>query len=84
MTNSQTIPLLEYLVVFALSLFLPMNETNSNLDLCCVIFSAMISLKRVFVTMIPYLVAFASPVMWNSRNIKLFPVAIIFPSFFPP
>uniref|UniRef100_A0A2N9HUY6 Reverse transcriptase Ty1/copia-type domain-containing protein n=1 Tax=Fagus sylvatica TaxID=28930 RepID=A0A2N9HUY6_FAGSY len=63
MTNSQTIPLFEYSVVFVLSLFLPMNETNSNHGLGCVVFLVMISLKRVFAAMIPYLVAFASPVM---------------------
>uniref|UniRef100_A0A2N9EQA7 Reverse transcriptase Ty1/copia-type domain-containing protein n=1 Tax=Fagus sylvatica TaxID=28930 RepID=A0A2N9EQA7_FAGSY len=33
MTNSQTIPPFECSVVLALSLFLPMNEINSNLDL---------------------------------------------------
>uniref|UniRef100_A0A2N9GF20 Reverse transcriptase Ty1/copia-type domain-containing protein n=1 Tax=Fagus sylvatica TaxID=28930 RepID=A0A2N9GF20_FAGSY len=72
MTKSQTIPLFEYSVVFVLSLFLPMNETNLNQGLGCVVFLAMVSLKRVFVAMIPYLVAFVSPVMLNFGNIRLF------------
>uniref|UniRef100_A0A2N9IJ59 Uncharacterized protein n=1 Tax=Fagus sylvatica TaxID=28930 RepID=A0A2N9IJ59_FAGSY len=38
MTKSQTIPLFEYSVVFVLSLFLPMNETNLNQGLGCVAF----------------------------------------------
>ena len=84
MKNSQTIPLFEYSVVLTLSLFLPMNKINSNLGLGCVVFSDMVSLKRVFITMIPYLIAFVSPVMWNSGNIRLFPVVIIFPSFLLP
>jgi transposase InsO family protein len=84
MTNSQNIPLFEYSIVFVLSLFLPMNETNSNHCLGCVVFLAMVSLKRVFVAMIPYLVAFVSPVMWNFGNIRLFLVANIFPLSLPP
>jgi hypothetical protein len=84
MKNSQTIPLFEYSVVLALSLFLPINEINSNLGLGYVVFSVIVSLKRVFVAMILYLVAFVSPVMWNSGNIRLFPVVIIFPSSLPP
>ncbi len=37
MKNSQTIPLFEYSIVFPLSLFLPLNEINSNLGLGCVL-----------------------------------------------
>uniref|UniRef100_A0A2N9ECI9 Reverse transcriptase Ty1/copia-type domain-containing protein n=1 Tax=Fagus sylvatica TaxID=28930 RepID=A0A2N9ECI9_FAGSY len=74
-----TIPLFEYSVVFVSSLFLPMNETNLNQGLGCVVFLAMVSLKRVFVAMIPYLVAFVSPVMLNFGNIRLFLVVQHFP-----
>jgi hypothetical protein len=62
----------------------PMNEINSNLGLSCVVFSAMVSLKRVFAAMIPNLFAFVSPIMWNSGNIRLSLVVNIFPSSLPP
>ena len=84
MINFQTIPLFEYSVVFVLSLFLPMNETNLNHGLGCVVFLAMVSLKRVFAAMILYLVAFVFPVMWNFGNIRLFLVANIFLLSLPP
>uniref|UniRef100_A0A2N9HRD4 Reverse transcriptase Ty1/copia-type domain-containing protein n=1 Tax=Fagus sylvatica TaxID=28930 RepID=A0A2N9HRD4_FAGSY len=79
MKNSQTIHLFEYLIVFPLSLFLPLNEINSNLGLGSVFFSAMVFLKKVFIVMILYLVAFISPVMWNSGNIRLSPVDFALP-----
>ena len=58
-----TTPLFRFLVVLALSLFLLMNEQSSNLVLVFVVSLVMVYLKRGFVTMIPFLIAFVSPVI---------------------
>jgi hypothetical protein len=83
MPDFQTIHLFASLVVSVLSPFPHMNEINSSLGLTCVVFSSMGSLKRVYVAMITSLVAFVSPFMWNSRNIKPSLVVNIFPLSLP-
>jgi hypothetical protein len=70
------------LVVLALSPFLHLNGINSSLNLAYVVFLAMESLKKIFTAMISYLVAFVSPIMWITRNIRPSLIANIFPLFF--
>ena len=60
-----------FLVVLALSLFLLMNEQNSSLILVSVVSLVMVCLKRGFTAMIPFLIAFMSPVMLSFVNIIL-------------
>ena len=60
-----------FLVVLALSLFLLMNEQSSSLVLVSVVSLVMVCLKRGFTAMIPFLIAFVSPVMLSFGNIVL-------------
>ena len=60
-----------FLVVLALSLFLLMNEQNSSLILVSVVSLVMVCLNRGFAAMIPFLIAFMSPVMLSFGNIIL-------------
>ena len=71
MVKPLTTPFFGFLVVFALSLFLLMNEQSSSLVLVFVVSLVMVYLKRGFATMIPFLIAFVSPVMLSFRNIVL-------------
>ena len=71
MVKLLTTPLFGFLVVLALSLFLLMNEQSSNLVLVSVVSLVMMCLKRDFVAMIPFLIAFVSPVMLSFGNIVL-------------
>ena len=71
MVKLLTTPLFEFLVVLALSLFLLMNKQSSSLVLVSVISLVMVCLKRGFVAMIPFLIAFVSPVMLSFGNIIL-------------
>ena len=61
--------LFRFLVVLALSLFLLMNKQNSNLVLISVVSLVMVCLKKGFAAMIPFLIAFVSPVMLSFWNI---------------
>ena len=60
-----------FLVVLALSLFLLMNEQSSSLVLVSVVSLVMACLKRGFAAIIPFLIAFVSPVMLSFGNIVL-------------
>ena len=71
MVKLLTTPLFGFLIVLALSLFLFMNEQSSNLMLIYVVSLVMVYLKRVFTAMIPFLIAFMSPVMLSFGNIVL-------------
>ena len=71
MVKLLTTPLFGFLIVLVLSLFLFMNEQNSSLVLVSVVSLVMVYLKRVFTTMIPFLIAFVSPVMLSFGNIIL-------------
>ena len=71
MVKLLTTPPFGFLVVLALSLFLLMNEQSSNLILVSVVSLVMMCLKRGFVAMIPFLIAFVSPVMLSFGNIVL-------------
>ena len=71
MVKLLTTPPFGFLVVLALSLFLLMNEQNSSLILVSVVSLVMVCLKRGFATMIPFLIAFMSPVMLSFGNIVL-------------
>ena len=71
MVKLLTTPLFGFLVVLALSLFLLMNEQSSNLILVFVVSLVMVCLKRGFTAMIPFLIAFVSPVMLSFGNIVL-------------
>ena len=66
-----TTPPFGFLVVLALSLFLLMNEQSSSLILVFVVSLVMVCLKRGFAAMIPFLIAFVSPVMLSFGNIVL-------------
>ena len=66
-----TTPLIGFLVVFALSLFLLLNEQNSSLVLVSVVSLVMVCLKRGFAAMIPFLITFVSLVMLSFGNIVL-------------
>ena len=73
-----------FLVVLALSLFLLMNEQSSNLVLVSVVSLVMVCLKKGFAAMIPFLIAFVSPVMLSFRNIVLSRVFSSFLHLLPP
>ena len=71
MVKLLTTPPFGFLVVLALSLFLLINEQSSSLVLVSVVSLVMVCLKRGFTTMIPFLIAFVSPVMLSFGNIVL-------------
>ena len=71
MVKLLTTPLIGFLVVLALSLFLLLNEQNSSLVLVSVVSLVMVCLKRGFAAMIPFLIAFVSLVMLSFGNIVL-------------
>ena len=71
-----------FLVVLALSLFLLMNEQSSSLVLISVVSLVMVCLKRGFAAMIPFIIAFVSPVMLSFGNIVISRVFSIFLLFF--
>ena len=71
MVKLLTTRLFGFLVVLALSLFLLMNEHSSSLVLVSVVSLVMLYLKRGFAAMIPFLIAFVSPVMLSFGNIVL-------------
>ena len=71
MVKLLTTPPFGFLVVLALSLFLLMNEQSSSLVLVSVVSLVMVCLKRGFAPMIPFLIAFVSPVMLSFGNIVL-------------
>ena len=75
------IPLLEFLVVLALSFFLLMNEQSSSLVLVSVVSLVMVYFKRGFTAMIPFLIVFVSPIMLSFGNIVL---SRVFSSFLRP
>ena len=74
-------PLFGFLVVLALFLFLLMNEQSSSLVLVSVVSLVMVCLKRGFAAMIPFLIAFVSPVMLSFGNIVL---SQVFSNFLRP
>ena len=71
MVKLLTTPLFGFLIVLALSLFLLMNKQSSSLVLVSIISLVMVCLKRGFAAMIPFLIAFVSPVMLSFGNIVL-------------
>ena len=77
-----TTPLFGFLVMLALFLFLLMNEQSSNLILVSVVSLVMVCLKRGFAAMIPFLIAFVSPIMLSFGNIVISRVFSIFLLFF--
>ena len=81
MVKLLTTPLFGFLVMLALSLFLFMNEQSSSLVLISFVFLVMVYLKRGFVAMIPFLIAFVSPVMLSFGNIV---ISRVFSSFLHP
>ena len=81
MVKPLTTPLFEFLVVLALSLFLLINEQSPSLVLVSVVSLVMVYLKRGFVAMIPFLIAFVSPVILSFGNIIL---SQVFNSFLHP
>ena len=70
-----------FLVVFALSLFLLMNEQSSTLVLVYVVSLVMMYLKRGFAAMIQFLIAFLSLVMLSFGNIIF---SLVFSSYLNP
>ena len=81
MVKPLTTSLFGFLDVIASSLFLLMKEQSSNLVLICVVSLVMVYLKRGFTAMIPFLIAFVSPVMLSFGNIVL---SRVFSSFLHP
>ena len=81
MVKLLTTPLFGFLVMLALSLFLLMNEQSSNLILVFVVSLVMVYLIRGFVAMIPFLIAFVSPIMLSFGIIVL---SRVFSSFLRP
>ena len=71
MVKLLTTTLFEFLVVLALSLFLLKNQQSSSLVLVSVVTLVMVYLKRGFANMIPFFIAFVSPVMLSFGNIVL-------------
>ena len=71
MVKLLTTPLFGFLIVLALSLFLLMNEQSSNLVLVSVVSLVMVCLEKGFAAMIPFLIAFVSPVILSFGNIVL-------------
>ena len=74
-------PLFGFLVVLVLSLFLLMKKQSSSLMLVSVVSLVVVYLKRSFAVMIPYLIAFMSPIMLSFKNIVL---SRVFSSFLRP
>ena len=81
MVKLLTTPFFGFLVMLALALFLLMNKPSSSLVLVSVVSLVMVYLKRGFAAMIPFLIAFMSPVMLSFGNIVL---SRIFSSFLRP
>ena len=81
MVTPLTTHLFGFLVVLALSLFLLMNAQSSSLVLVTVVSLVMVHLKKVFAAIIPFLIAFMSPVMLSFGNIIL---SRVFSSFLCP
>ena len=81
MVKPLTTPLFGFLVVLALSLYLLINEQSSSLVLASIVSLVMVYLKRGFAAMIPFLIAFVSPVILSFGNIIL---SQIFNSFLHP
>ena len=81
MVKLLTTPFFGFLVVFALSLFLLMNEQSSTLVLVYVVSLVMMYLKRGFAAMIPFLIAFLSLVMLSFGNIIF---SLVFSSYLNP
>ena len=81
MVTPLTTHLFRFLVVLALSLFLLMNAQSSSLVLVTVVSLVMVHLKKVFAAIIPFLIAFMSPVMLSFGNIIL---SRVFSSFLCP
>ena len=81
MVKLLTTPLFGFLVVLVLSLFLLMNEQRSSLVLISIVSLVMVYLKRGFAAMIPFLIAFVSPIMLSFGNIVF---SWVFSSFFRP
>ena len=71
MVKLLTTHLFGFLVMLVLSLFLFMNEQSSSLELVSIVSLVMVYLKKGFATMIPFLIAFVSPVMLSFGNIIL-------------
>ena len=71
MVKLLTIPLFGFLVVLILSRFFLMNEQSLSLVLISVVSLVMVYLKRGFVAMISFLIAFMSSVMLSFGNIIL-------------
>ena len=63
-----------FLVMLALSLFILMNKQSFSLVLVSVVSLVMVYLKRGFAAMIPFLIAFVSPVMLSFGNIIILQV----------
>ena len=83
MVKPLTTPLFGFLVVLGLSLFLLMNEQSSSLMLVSVVSLVMVYLKRGFVTMIPFLIAFVSPVMLSFGSSESFIFTDLFLFLYP-
>ena len=81
MVKLLTTPFFGFLVVFALSLFLLMNEQSSTLVLVYVVSLVMMYLKRGFAAMIPFLIAFLSLVKLSFGNIIF---SLVFSSYLNP
>ena len=81
MVKPLTTPLFGFLVILVLSLFLLKNEQSSSLVLVSIFSLIMVYLKRGFTIMIPFLIAFVSPVMLSFENIVL---SRVFSSFLCP
>ena len=78
MVKLLTTPPFEFLVMLALSLFLLVNEQSSSVVLISVVSLVMVCLKKGFTAMIPFLIAFVSPVMLSFGNIV---ISRVFSSF---
>ena len=83
MVKLLTTPPFRFLVVLDLSLFLLMNEQSFSLVLVSVVSLVMVCLKRGFAAVIPFLIAFVSPIMLSFGNIVLSRVFSNFLHLFP-
>ena len=81
MVKPLTTPFFGFFVVLSLSLFLLMNKQSSSLMLVSVVSLVMVYLKRGFANMIPFFIAFVSPVMLSFGNIVL---SWVFSSYLRP
>ena len=81
MVKLLTTPFFRFLVMLALSFFILMNEQSFSLVLISVVSLVMVYLKRGFAAMIPFLIAFVSPVMLSFGNII---ISQIFSNFLRP